>query len=144
MDPIYKYVLSAALGGLAGGLGHALVSDNLAAPKRDPITGDLNFGWIKNVFVGLFSGLVWLLPNQNTWSGDRSKGEPKDLILIALQTLIVGLAGSGWLTSYLQTKGLQGAVAKAAVAQPDPTVAGQIAGAKTVKDVLTLVNQLKP
>jgi hypothetical protein len=141
MSTPWCYLLAAAAGGLSGGLGHALVSDMMIAPHRDPSTGNLNFGWVKNVFVGLFSGLVWLLPNQDTWKEGR--GGSVELILIGLQTLIVGLAGSGWLTSYLQTGVLKGAVAEAAGSHQDANIAGQIASAKTVGQVLKYVDQLK-
>ena len=130
------------LAGSLGGLGHALVSDLMIAPHRDPVTGNLDFGWIKNVFVGLFSGLVWLLPNQTTWTTGTASSQ--DLVVIALQTLIIGLAGSGWLTSYIQTDKLKGAVAQAAGADANPEVANQIAGAKTVGQVLKFVQQLSP
>lgn len=142
MQSVWRYLIAAAMGGLVGGLGNALLSDALIAPKRDPVTGNLDFGWIKNVFVGFFSGIVWLLPNETSWKD--GKGDATDLVLIALQTLIIGLAGSAWLTAYLNNDKLKGAVAQAASAQPDSGIAAQIAGAKNVAQVLEFVKKLNP
>jgi hypothetical protein len=142
MQSVWRYLIAAALGGLVGGFGNALLSDTLIAPKRDPVTGNLDFGWIKNVFVGFFSGIVWLLPNETSWKD--GKGSATDLVLIALQTLIIGLAGSAWLTAYLNNDKLKGAVAQAASAQPDNGIAAQIAGAKNVGQVLEFVKKLNP
>ena len=138
MDFYWQYIVAAPIGGLVGGLGHGLVSDNTFGRKLDAT--DRDYSGFRDLGVGLISGLVWLLPNQNLWVG--ASFEASDLVRIALQTMIIGLAGSGWLTSYLNTNALKGAVVKAANASPNPTISGQIDHAQSVSQIVNLVKKL--
>jgi hypothetical protein len=140
VDFCWYYVLAAPLGGFVGGLGHGLVSDNSFGKKLTADDPDRDYSGFRDLGIGLISGLVWLLPNQNLWVGTTFKAS--DVVRIALQTMIIGLAGSGWLTSYLNTNALKGAVVKAADANSNPAVSGQIAGAQSVNQIVSLVKQL--
>jgi len=124
------------------------MSTNYGFGKVDPATGKPDFSGLTDLAVGFFTGLVWLLPNQNTWVNQTPKSLT-DLVLIALQTMVIGLAGSGWLTSYLDSNSLEqdktalkGAVARAAGATANPDLAGQISQAKSVDDIVGLVSKL--
>jgi hypothetical protein len=148
MDISFGYIVSAAAGGLIGGLGHALVSSNPGFGSVDPSTGKKDFSGFTDLAVGFFTGLVWLLPNQSTWVNQTPKSLDQ-LVLIALQTMVIGLAGSGWLTSYLDSNSLEqdktalkGAVAKAAAATANPGLAGQISQASSVDAIVGLVSKL--
>src|SRR5579863_6789312 len=105
MDFSWQYVTAAAVGGLIGGLGHALIGSTpgFGSPKPD---GTKDFSGYRDLTVGFFSGLVWLIPNQNTWV-DVTPKSASHLVLIALQTLVIGLAGSGWLTAHMDADGLK-------------------------------------
>lgn len=140
MEVCFEYVLSAAIGGLAGGLGHAMMSQNVSFTKKTA-SGGSDFSGIRDLGVGLFSGFAWLLPNQSSWVG-KSPSSTSDLILIALQTMLIGLAGSGWLTSQINAGNLKGAVVKAAGAVQNQAVAAQIAQAKNTSEIESLVNTL--
>jgi hypothetical protein len=140
MEVCYEYVLSAAIGGLVGGLGHAMMSQDVAFTRKTT-SGGYDFSGLRDLGVGLFSGFAWLLPNQKSWVGQTPSG-PSDLILIALQTMLIGLAGSGWLTSQLNAGNLKGAVVKAAGAAQNQAVAAQIAQAKNTSEIENLVSSL--
>jgi hypothetical protein len=139
MEPWYAYVIAAAAGGICGGAGHGLMSPDVTFTKRT--SSGYDYSGLRDLVVGLLSGLVWLLPNQNLWVG-RNTGNTTDLILIALQTMLIGIAGSGWLTSQLSSNTLKGAVVAAASAAPNPKVATQIAQATTTNGVTQLVSTL--
>jgi hypothetical protein len=147
MDFSWQYVTAAAVGGLIGGLGHALLSTSPGFGSTKP-DGTKDFSGYRDLAVGFFSGLVWLLPNQKTWV-DLTPKSGADFVLIGLQTLVIGLAGSGWLTSHLDADGLksdaktlQNAAAKAAGAAPNPDVAAQISSATSADQVAKLVSSL--
>jgi hypothetical protein len=142
MEASYAYVLAAAIGGLVGGLGHAIMSQNVAFTRKTT-AGDYDFSGLRDLGVGLFSGFAWLLPNQSSWIG-KTPNSPSDLILIALQTMLIGLAGSGWLTSQLDAGKLKGAVVKATGAVQNPAVAAKIAQAKNTGEIENLVDSLQP
>jgi hypothetical protein len=56
--------------------------------------------------------------------------------------MLIGLAGSGWLTSQLDAGNLKGAVVKAAGAVQNQAVAAQIAQAKNTSEIENLVSSL--
>lgn len=142
MDHTLSYVIAAALGGLIGGLGHALISDNPGFGSGAPGT-TRDFSGYRDLAVGFFSGLVWLLPNQTTWFTPAASPNPiGSLVLIGLQTMIIGLAGSGWLTSYLDNGSLKSAVVLAAQSQPNASVANQISATNSVAEITDLVHKL--
>lgn len=134
-----SYVVSACCGGVVGGLGHAVLSPDVTFGRKTQAGRDLS--WLRDLTVGLFSGLVWLIPNQKSWFESPSISIDA-LILIALQTMLIGLAGSGWLTAQLSSASLKGAVISAAGSTPNQAIAAQIAQAQSTHEVEHLVSTL--
>lgn len=142
MDPFFDFLIAATAGGLVGGFGNAVLGEGLSGITRDG-AGKLDLGSWKNLFVGGLSGVAWLAPNADRWTNSHDPGYSA-LGMIAIQTLVIGLAGSAWLTAYVNGNRLKGAVADAAGKQADPAIATQIAGAKSTQEVMHLVSQLQP
>jgi hypothetical protein len=93
--------------------------------------------------VGLLSGVAWLVPNADRWTNVSSPSY-SSLGMIAIQTLVVGLAGSAWLTAYVNGNRLKGAIADVAGKPADPQIATQIAGAKSTREIMNLIEKLRP
>ena len=142
MDAFFDFLIAAPAGGLVGGFGNAVLGEGLSGVTRDA-AGKLDLGSWKNLLVGALSGAAWLAPNADRWTNTRDPSYSA-LGMIAIQTLVIGLAGSAWLTAYVNGNRLKGAVADAAGKQPDPTIATRIVGAKSTKEVMHLVSQLRP
>lgn len=143
MDVFFQFLISATAGGAIGGLGNAVLGEGLSGITRDSVTGKLDLGTWKNLMVGTLSGVAWLAPNADRWT-NVSNPSYSALGMIAIQTLVIGLAGSAWLTSYVNGNRLKGAVADAAGKQADPKIASQIAGAKSTNEIMNLVKKLCP
>jgi hypothetical protein len=143
MDVFFKFLISATVGGLIGGFGNAVLGEGLSGITRDSISGKLDLGSWKNITIGVLSGVAWLAPNADRWTNVTTPTY-SSLGMIAIQTLVVGLAGSAWLTAYVNGNTLKSAVADAAAKQGDPQVASQIAGAKSTKEIVGLLAKLQP
>lgn len=142
MDVFFKFLIAASVGGLIGGFGNAVLGEGLSAATRDA-AGKVDLGSWKNMLIGILAGVAWLAPNADRWINTVTPTY-SSLGMIAIQTMVVGLAGSAWLTAYVNGNQLKGAVAEAATKQQDPHIATQIVGAKSVKEILNLVGQMRP
>jgi hypothetical protein len=134
-------IVYVALAGAVGGVVNALLTDNgFALPRREKVDKLTIYrpGWTGNVLIGMVAAAVsWGLYGPlasylvaGTPEAMSTNDSPEQIGL-ALSSLVgavlIGIGGARWLTNEVDKTLLRAAASAAAGADPQPSVASQIA-----------------
>lgn len=140
--PMWLILLCVFVAGAIGGVVNALMTDNgFLLPKSEDIDGKTKIfrpGYLGNILIGAIGAVVsWgLYGSFSTYliigTADAIKGNVSpDKIGLSLASLVgavlVGIAGSRWLTNEVDKNLLKAAAAQAAGSQPSAIASQQIA-----------------